>query len=92
MKGDLFKHWLTIHLLPSLQEPSVLVLDNAPYHTQLTEESRCPTTATKKDVLVRWLQHRKIFISPGATRSQLLILCRQDRPEPQYKIANIFHE
>ncbi|KAK8383434.1 hypothetical protein O3P69_019074 [Scylla paramamosain] len=81
MNGDLFQRWLTTHLLPSLPEPSVLVLDNAPYHSQLTEESRCPTTATKKADLISWLEHRSISIPPAAARHQLLLLCRQNRPE-----------
>ncbi|MPC60281.1 hypothetical protein E2C01_054320 [Portunus trituberculatus] len=34
------KEWL----LPSLTEPAVLVMDYAPYHSQMTEDSRCPTT------------------------------------------------
>ena len=92
MNSDLFQRWLTTHLLPSLPEPSVLVLDNAPYHTQLTEDSRCPTTATKKADLIRWLEDRQIVIPHGATRSQLLTLCRQNRPDPQYLIENIVRE
>ena len=92
MNGELFQLWLTTHLLPALPEPSVLVLDNAPYHTQLTEESRCPTTATKKADLIRWLEHRNISIPPGATRPQLLLLCQQNRPEPQYEVASIIRE
>lgn len=92
MNGDLFQRWLTTHLLPSLPEPSVLVLDNAPYHSQLTEESRCPTTATRKADLISWLEHRSISIPPAATRHQLLLLCRQNRLEPQYKIDNTIHE
>ncbi|MPC53651.1 hypothetical protein E2C01_047549 [Portunus trituberculatus] len=63
MNDDLFQRWLTTHLLLSLPEPSVLVLDNAP-----------------------------ISIPPAATRRQLLLLCRQNRPEPQYKIENTIHE
>ena len=60
MNGELFHRWLTTQLLPALPEPSVLVLDNAPYHSQLTEESRCPTTATRKADLISWLDHRRI--------------------------------
>ena len=55
MNRDLFMRWLTTSLLPSLSEPSVLVLDNAPYHSMLTDEGRCPTSATKKADLVNWL-------------------------------------
>lgn len=88
MNGELFKRWLTTQLLPSLPSPSVLVLDNAPYHSQLTEGSRCPTTATRKADLIKWLEHHKISIPPAATRPELLLLCQQNRPQPQYKIDN----
>ncbi|KAK3883272.1 hypothetical protein Pcinc_012401 [Petrolisthes cinctipes] len=88
MNGELFMRWLTTQLLPSLPEPSVLVLDNAPYHSQLTEESRCPTTATRKADLIRWLEQHNISIPPAATRPELLLLCQQNRPQPQYKIDN----
>ena len=55
MNGDIFLRWLTTQLLPLLEEPSVLVMDNAPYHSIMTEESRCPTTATRKCDLIKWL-------------------------------------
>ncbi|XP_064088320.1 uncharacterized protein LOC135202790 [Macrobrachium nipponense] len=45
MNAKLFKQWLTTQLLPSLPEPSVLVLDST-----LLEESRCPTSATKRHI------------------------------------------
>ena len=92
MNSTLFQQWLTTRLLPALPEPSVLVLDNAPYHRQLTEDSQCPTTATNKAELMKWLEKRNIDIPNGATRCQLLNLCRQHRPQPQYAIENIVQE
>lgn len=92
MNGNLFLRWLTSQLLPALGEPSVLVLDNAPYHSQLTEESRCPTTATNKAELVKWLERRKIPFPPYATRPELLQLCKKNRPEARYTVDNIIRE
>ena len=92
MNSELFLRWLTSQLLPSLAEPSVLVLDNAPYHSQLTEESRCPTTATKKDDLVDWLKSRKIPYPTHARRPELLQICRQNRPKPIYRVDNLIRE
>lgn len=92
MNGELFMRWLTTCLLPSLNEPSVLVLDNAPYHGILTEESRCPTSSTKKNDLLNWLAQRNIAVPPGATRPELLRICQQNRPEPQYVVDNIIRE
>ena len=94
MNNTLFQQWLTTYLLPALPEPSLqyLVLDNAPYHRQLTEDSQCPTTATNKAELIKWLEKLNIDIPNRATRRQLLFLCRQHRPQPQYVIENIVQE
>lgn len=35
MDGDRFRNWLDEKLLPNLHEPSVIVVDNAPYHSKL---------------------------------------------------------
>lgn len=92
MNSRLFVHWLTAQLLPALAEPSVVVLDNAPYHSQFTEETRCPTTTTNKADLVKWLEERKLPFSPHATRPELLRICRENRPKPRYKVDNIIRE
>lgn len=91
VNSDLFCRWLTSQLLPSLAEPSVLVLDNAPYHSQLTPESRCPTTSTKKEDLKKWLEHRKIPFPSHSKRHELLQICRRNKPKPIYEIDEIIH-
>lgn len=48
MNGELFIWWFTSQLLPALEQPPVMVMDNVPYHIQLIEETRCPTTATRR--------------------------------------------
>ena len=59
---QLFHRWLTTKLLPSLSEPLVIVIDNAPYRSQLTEVGHSPNTATRKDDLMRWLEQHNIPI------------------------------
>ncbi|XP_066970162.1 uncharacterized protein [Macrobrachium rosenbergii] len=88
----MFLRWLTTQLLPLLEEPSVLVMDNAPYHSIMTEESRCPTTATRKSYLIEWLHRRNISFPQHATRPELLYIHRQNRPEPEYKVDNTIRE
>ncbi|XP_066945196.1 uncharacterized protein [Macrobrachium rosenbergii] len=86
MNADLFVRWLTSQLLPSLPEPAVLVLDNAPYHNQLREDSRCPNFSTIKADIMKWLRCRQIPFPPNATRPELLQICEQNRPLPVYNI------
>ncbi|XP_066953386.1 uncharacterized protein [Macrobrachium rosenbergii] len=92
MNGEMFLRWLTTQLLPLLEEPSVLVMDNAPYHSIMTEESRCPTTATRKSDLTEWLQRRNVSFPQHATRPELLYICHQNRPELEYKVNNTIRE
>ncbi|XP_066987474.1 uncharacterized protein [Macrobrachium rosenbergii] len=86
MNADLFVRWLTSQLLPSLPEPAVLVLDNAPYHNQLSEDSRCPNSSTIKADIMKWLTCRQIPFPPNSTRPELLQIFKQNRPLPVYNI------
>ncbi|KAJ3661538.1 hypothetical protein Zmor_005931 [Zophobas morio] len=61
MNAENFEKWLQNDLLPKLEEPSIIVLDNASYHSRL-EEKR-PTTAWKKVDLQLWLQKNCIAFS-----------------------------
>ena len=88
MNGQSFLRWLTLLLLPWLPEPSVLVIDNTPYHTMLTEDSHYPTSATKKGDIIKWLEHHGISYLPHATHLELLMICKQNRPELQYLVDN----
>lgn len=92
MNAELFHRWLTTRLLPSLNEPSVLVIDNAPYHSRLTDGSHCPNTATRKDDLKRWLEQHSMSYPPQATRPELLLICKENRPPPQFTVDNTIRE
>lgn len=37
MDANTFKEWFTTQLLPSLAEPSIIIMDNAPYHSAQVE-------------------------------------------------------
>jgi hypothetical protein len=38
MNTENFEHWMLTQLLPNLEEPSVIVMDNAPYYSVLLEK------------------------------------------------------
>ncbi|XP_064106784.1 uncharacterized protein LOC135215760 [Macrobrachium nipponense] len=89
MNADLFVRWLTSQLFPSLPEPAVLVLDNAPYHNQLSEDSRCQNPSTIKAHIMKWLTCRQMPFPPNATRPELLQIGKRNHPLPVYDIDNI---
>jgi transposase len=46
MNSELFVKWLKTQLLPNLEQPSLIVMDNAPYHSTTVEKQ--PTASWKK--------------------------------------------
>lgn len=57
MTGDAFQEWFG-KILPSLEVGSVVVLDNAPYHSMKCE--RLPIQSWSKNKIISWLQSKQI--------------------------------
>jgi hypothetical protein len=72
MKGENFEHWMSTQLLPNLEEPSVIVMDNASYHSVLVEKPR--TQSWRKDEIIAWLQEMGIPFAEGSFKAELLNL------------------
>ncbi|KAJ3661750.1 hypothetical protein Zmor_006135 [Zophobas morio] len=72
------------HLLPALDRPSIIILDNASYHSQLGEKR--PTTAWRKAHLQEWPEKKRITFPDSAKKDALLQLCRNNLQEPVYAV------
>jgi hypothetical protein len=59
-------------LLQNSKEPSVIVMDNAPYHSILLEKP--PTQSWRKDEIIAWLQQKGIPFAEGSFKAELLNL------------------
>ncbi|KAL4152979.1 hypothetical protein QTP88_000812 [Uroleucon formosanum] len=55
MNGDVFFDWLK-GVIPLLKDNSVIVMDNAPYHS--TKSEKCPTLGWKKGEIETWLEEK----------------------------------
>lgn len=53
MNRENFEKWLTEKLLPNIPQNSVIVFDNAPYHSQV--ENKIPTKYSTKTEISSWL-------------------------------------
>jgi hypothetical protein len=62
MNSANFTKWFTEQLLPHIPCGSLIVMDNAPYHTELAEDA-FPTAKTRKAQLRQWLQthHPEVY-------------------------------
>ncbi|XP_066958646.1 uncharacterized protein [Macrobrachium rosenbergii] len=49
-------------------------------------------SATKRENLIKWLEHRKIPFPAGATCPKLLLICQKNWPKPCYKVDNAIKE
>jgi len=66
MNSDIFKKWF-IQMLNNLEEPCVLVMDNASYHSVHKDY---PRSNAKKMQLQEWLKEKKIEFSYLKTVSE----------------------
>jgi hypothetical protein len=72
MNEENFEHWMLTQLLPNLEEPSVIIMDNTPHHSFLLEKP--PTQTWRKDEITAWLQQKRIPFAEGSFKAELLNL------------------
>ncbi|KAF0740956.1 DDE 3 domain-containing protein [Aphis craccivora] len=75
-------------MLGNLEEPCIIVMDNATYHSTLTEEY--PKANTRKVDVQKWLQDKSVDFSPVETLSELREKVKLTMPkEKKYKLDEI---
>ena len=66
------------------------MLDKAPYHNVYVDGAFFPTSSTPKSALQQWLQqHHPAAYQPTMIKAELLALCRQLCPKPQYELDRL---
>lgn len=69
MNSECFKQWF-IRLLNLLEEPSYIVMDNAPYHSVVW--NKIPSSNSTKSEIITWLAKNEIQASINETKAELL--------------------
>lgn len=88
MNADTFKSWFQDKLLPSLPEPSIIIMDNASYHS--TQINKAPTQANKKADLAAWLEKNGIETNSEMLKSDLIKLVLENKNSKQrYEIDEL---
>ena len=90
MNGEVFEAWLS-SVLPELEPGSVIVLDNASYHSRKTE--KIPNTSWKKSDIIEWL-HGKGVLSANLSllKAELLGLVYNLHIEPTYVVDEMIKQ
>lgn len=90
MDAEKFESWFS-KILPSLEPNSVVVMDNASYHSRRLEPS--PTTAWRKGDIINWLSQRNIPFDDSMLKVQLLTIARAQIPQfKRYAVDELARE
>ncbi|XP_075989308.1 uncharacterized protein LOC142985180 [Anticarsia gemmatalis] len=78
MNPELFEKWFT-GVLPKLKPNSVVVIDNAPYHSRKIES--LPTMSWTKPKIQEWLTRKNITFDATMVKATLIDIVRQHKNE-----------
>ena len=90
MNSERYVEWLTEQLLPGLEEPTVIILDNASYHNKQKDKS--PTTSDRKADIQEWLDKHNVSYNQTDIKKTLLNLVKEHRPNPVYLTDEVIYE
>ncbi|XP_066950809.1 uncharacterized protein [Macrobrachium rosenbergii] len=75
MNHEVFEEWFRCQLLLNIPPASVIVMDNAPYHSRKVE--KVPTMSSKKAVITEWLISKGAKPTEKMLKSQLLEMVKE---------------
>ncbi|XP_077516593.1 uncharacterized protein LOC144127212 [Amblyomma americanum] len=88
MDGNYFEKWFTDKLLPNIPANSIVVMDNAPYHSVALEKA--PTKTTCKADIQLWLTKKGVPRSQDMVGAELLELSQKvNTPSVVYRIDTL---
>ena len=82
MNHDTFKKWFEEQLLPNIPERSLIIMDNASYHSKML--NKAPSYSNKKSEIIAWLSKNDIEYDPSFTKPELIKLCRSHKEKQKY--------
>ena len=68
---------------------AVLVIDNAPWHNRLTEDTMPPKRSWRKELIVGWLRRQNVPVPIKATKAELLELAFDNLPAKRYVVDEV---
>lgn len=89
MNSQHFENWWIHSVLPNVCNKSVIIIDNASYHSRQTDESRNPTTSWRKANIQNWLKKHNIDYLEKDTIPILLCKAKQKPLQKEYVLESI---
>ena len=89
MSAQHFEEWFS-KLLQNIPDNSVIVMDNASYHSRIKNKS--PTTSNKKGEIQAWLEEDGIEYAEDMLKVELLELVSKHSPPKSYYVDELAKE
>lgn len=77
-------------LIPNLPPNSLVVIDNAPYHS--TQMEKPPKSSSRKCEKQSWPQNNNIIFDDNMTKPELYNLVVINKPPKKYVVDELFRE
>ncbi|KAG6456377.1 hypothetical protein O3G_MSEX009708 [Manduca sexta] len=90
MNKENFKKWMLEKLIPNLNKPTCIVMDNAGHHS--SQINKPPNSMNGKQEIADWLTLKNISYPAYATKDMMLALVKRHKPEPIYEIDQLVQE
>lgn len=87
MTAGLFEKWFREQLLPNIEPNSVIVMDNASYHSR--HLTKIPNTSSKKEEILNFIRDKNMEISEKATKKELLREIKKQNFKNEYVIDEL---
>ena len=89
MDAEFFEQWFA-QLLSDLPESSVIVMDNASYHSR--QVNKPPSSSSKKADIIAWLLNNQINFEQDMLKVELLELVKKNREATTYAVDKMAEE
>jgi len=90
MNGEMFLKWVEEKLIPNLEEPSLIVMDNASYHSMELEKQ--PTTCWNKKQIQQWLDKNGIAYDDTMLKNEILSIAKINKKPKKYIIDELLRQ
>ncbi|XP_031333452.1 uncharacterized protein LOC116163580 [Photinus pyralis] len=82
-----FEKWFEQQLIPNLDEPSLIIMDNASYHSGLVEKS--PNQCWTKMSLIEWLTSQDITFAPTMMQDRIWEVVKNHIPPKLFRLNEL---
>ncbi|XP_043191568.1 uncharacterized protein LOC122391939 isoform X2 [Amphibalanus amphitrite] len=90
MNASCFEDWFRLQLLPNLPANSVIIMDNASYHSRCA--NKAPTASWRKEAIQEWLRVHDVNPDPDLRKVELLELVRPLKQTREYVLDKVAQE